>query len=119
MSNATTSTKLMLHAVGGLYDSVAPLAYPLIRFSAGLFLMPHAHRGSSVGSAAAASMARPESSPCTADERGAPYLPHQQPLHGLRAGAQRHADAVQWMLIFVTVLSVNVLGQELGTADLR
>ncbi len=41
MSNSTSSTKLMIPALGGLYESLAPLAYPLIRFSAGLFLMPH------------------------------------------------------------------------------
>ncbi|MEE8276635.1 MAG: DoxX family protein [Alphaproteobacteria bacterium] len=41
MSNSTSSTKLMIPALGGLYESLAPLAYPLIRFSAGLILMPH------------------------------------------------------------------------------
>lgn len=41
MTNESSSTKLIVPALGGLYGSVSGLAYPLVRFSAGLFFMPH------------------------------------------------------------------------------
>lgn len=36
-----TSNRLIVPALGGFYAAASRLTYPLIRFSAGLFLMPH------------------------------------------------------------------------------
>ncbi len=40
MSTATRS-KLFIPALGSLYESIAPLGEPLVRLTAGLFLVPH------------------------------------------------------------------------------
>lgn len=37
----TPSTQYIIPALGGLWDSLSGLAYPLVRFMAGLFLVPH------------------------------------------------------------------------------
>lgn len=44
MSNGISSTKRIIPALNGLYDALSPLAYPVIRIFAGLFLMPHGAR---------------------------------------------------------------------------
>ncbi len=41
MANDTSSPKLIVPAVGGLYAWGSDLAYPLVRFFAGLILAPH------------------------------------------------------------------------------
>ena len=41
MNAEQSPARLVVPALGGLYDALAPLAWPLVRFTAGLFLMPH------------------------------------------------------------------------------
>jgi putative oxidoreductase len=41
MSNDTHAPGLIVPALASLYARLAPLAYPMIRFFTGLFLMPH------------------------------------------------------------------------------
>ncbi len=41
MAEQGPSAKLFVPALAGLYEPLSHLTYPLIRFSAGLFLMPH------------------------------------------------------------------------------
>jgi len=41
MNEQGSSTKLFIPALGGFYDAVSGLGYPLIRFITGLILMPH------------------------------------------------------------------------------
>lgn len=41
MNTNSPSTRLIVPALGGLYAGFSGLSYPLIRFCAGLFLMPH------------------------------------------------------------------------------
>jgi putative oxidoreductase len=41
MAQGNSSTKLYVPAVQGLYDSLSPWGYPIMRIATGLFLMPH------------------------------------------------------------------------------
>jgi len=41
MADNERTTRLIIPALAPLYDGLRPLAMPLIRFAAGLFLMPH------------------------------------------------------------------------------
>ena len=41
MNERGSSTRLFIPALGGFYDAVSGLGYPLIRFITGLILMPH------------------------------------------------------------------------------
>ena len=41
MNEQGSSTRLFVPALGGFYDAVSGLGYPLIRFFTGLILMPH------------------------------------------------------------------------------
>lgn len=41
MSGNANSTGLIVPALGGLYDKLACAAYPIVRVTAGLFLVPH------------------------------------------------------------------------------
>ncbi len=41
MNERDTTTRLFIPALGGFYDAVSGLGYPLIRFITGLILMPH------------------------------------------------------------------------------
>ncbi|MCH7633912.1 MAG: DoxX family protein [Proteobacteria bacterium] len=41
MNEQGSSTRLFIPALGGFYDAVSGLGYPLIRFFTGLILMPH------------------------------------------------------------------------------
>ncbi len=41
MNEQGSSTRLFIPALGGFYDAVSGLGYPLIRFITGLILMPH------------------------------------------------------------------------------
>ena len=41
MNPQQTPPRLVIPVLGGLYGALAPLAWPLVRFMAGLFLMPH------------------------------------------------------------------------------
>ena len=41
MTTQATTTRLFIPALQPLYGGLSALSYPLIRFSAGLFLMPH------------------------------------------------------------------------------
>ncbi|MFQ5939038.1 MAG: DoxX family protein [Alphaproteobacteria bacterium] len=41
MTHDTSSAKLIVPAMAGVYDRVSGLSYPLIRFFAGVVLMPH------------------------------------------------------------------------------
>jgi putative oxidoreductase len=41
VTTSSTETRVIIPALTPLYRSLAPLAYPLIRVVAGLFLMPH------------------------------------------------------------------------------
>ncbi len=41
MNEQGSSTKLFIPVLGGFYDAVSGLGYPLIRFITGLVLMPH------------------------------------------------------------------------------
>jgi putative oxidoreductase len=41
MTTSTTETRAIIPALAPLHKGLAPLAYPLIRVVAGLFLMPH------------------------------------------------------------------------------
>ncbi len=41
MNERDTTTRLFIPALGGFYDAVSGLGYPLIRFFTGLILMPH------------------------------------------------------------------------------
>ncbi|MDP6571957.1 MAG: DoxX family protein [Rhodospirillales bacterium] len=44
MNSEQSPPRLVVPALGGLYEPLAPLAWPLVRFMAGLFLMPHGAR---------------------------------------------------------------------------
>ncbi len=41
MEHAAREPKLIIPALGGLYRAVSDLAYPLVRFTAGVMLIPH------------------------------------------------------------------------------
>ena len=41
MNEQSSSTRLFIPVLGGFYDAVSGLGYPLIRFFTGLILMPH------------------------------------------------------------------------------
>jgi len=41
MTDTTESRRLLIPQLGGLYDRLAPLAYPLVRISLGAILIPH------------------------------------------------------------------------------
>ncbi|MFQ5544550.1 MAG: DoxX family protein [Acidiferrobacterales bacterium] len=41
MQNMTQQTQLFIPALGGFYEAVSDLAYPLVRFVAGAMLIPH------------------------------------------------------------------------------
>ncbi|MCK6450003.1 MAG: DoxX family protein [Alphaproteobacteria bacterium] len=41
MAASSTDSRLIIPALAGLYDALACAAYPIVRITAGLFLMPH------------------------------------------------------------------------------
>ena len=41
MADSTDRSRLFVPALGGIYDGLANLAYPLLRFSCGALLVPH------------------------------------------------------------------------------
>ena len=51
MTELTDKRKLIIPALGGIYEALAPWAYPIVRFAAGAILMVHGYAKLFLGSA--------------------------------------------------------------------